>query len=716
MNKKRMLITGVSGLLGNNLAYFLKKSYEVTGLYLRHPVTMEDVVTCKCDLTVKSNFEKALKKFMPDVVIHCASLTDVDRCEEDTDLSETLNHLCTKNMVDCLVDKDVKFVYISSDAVYDGEKGDFCEDDSVNPKNYYGISKYLGEWESRRKRDSLILRTNFFGWNIQDKESISEWILNGLKSFQKIDCFSDAIFSCIYTFDFAKILEKAISNNLCGVFNCGTHNSVSKFEFALKIADVFGFNRKYILQSSVKHHPFIAQRGLNLSMNIQKTENALNVMMPSIEDSIENCYVDYKSGLPEAIKQQNIVKKGSFIPYGKQYIDSEDIKSVIETLQSSNLTQGPKIKEFEDSLCHVTDAQFAVAVNSGTSALHIACLAAGIAPGDEVITSSNTFVASSNCVVYCNAKPVFADINPKTYNVSPEEIEKKISERTKAIIAVHFAGQSCDMEAIYNIVKMAEKKYRHTIFIIEDACHALGSRYKNKHVGSCVFSDMAVMSFHPAKHITTGEGGIVLTNDETLYKTLRRLRSHGITGDPKEFLYRDRAFQPLSVSNQTLMNPWYYEQLDLGYNYRITDIQCALGLSQIKKLHKFCNRRRKIVNRYNETFSSIESIQIPFESKDCDSNFHLYVLLLDFNKIGIERAQFMIELKRRGIQTQVHYIPVHSQPFYQRKFNTKWGDCPNAEHYYQKCLSIPLYPAMDSQNVERVIKEIKDMTDVLKAT
>ena len=294
--------------------------------------------------------------------------------------------------------------------------------------------------------------------------------------------------------------------------------------------------------------------------------------------------------------------------------------------------------------------------------------------------------------MYCGAKPVFADIDAKTYNILPGEIEKKITERTKAIIPVHFAGQSCDMEAIVNIVKTAEKKYGRKIYIIEDACHALGSLYKNSKLGSCTFSDMTTMSFHPVKHITTGEGGIVLTNDDTLYKKLQRYRSHGITNDPNEL--------------QSNPGMWYYEQIDLGYNYRITDIQCALGISQLSKLPSFLQRRREIVDKYNEAFQDIDNIRIPFESKDCDSNLHLYVLQIDFDRIGLQRNQFMLALRSKRIASQVHYIPVYSHPYYRNKFQYKSEEYLNNEEYYKKCLSIPLFPNMSNKDVEKVINAI----------
>ncbi|MBW2737279.1 MAG: UDP-4-amino-4,6-dideoxy-N-acetyl-beta-L-altrosamine transaminase [Deltaproteobacteria bacterium] len=394
------------------------------------------------------------------------------------------------------------------------------------------------------------------------------------------------------------------------------------------------------------------------------------------------------------------------IRYGSQFVDESDVQSVIDVLNSTMLTQGPKVAEFESALCNETDADFAVCLNSGTSALHISCLASGVGNGDEVITSPITFVASANCAVYCGARPVFADINPDTYNISPEEIEKKITRHTKVIIPVDFAGQSCDMDTIHQIVSIAEKKYGHKIYVIEDACHALGSLYKNKKVGSCAFSDMTVMSFHPVKHITTGEGGVVLTNDEGLLRKLRLSRSHGITSDPVEFVNRDLAFRSDASDSESTVNPWYYEQIALGYNYRITDIQCALGISQLQKLARFCKRRREIVNQYNAAFKDLEFIRIPFEDNSCDSNFHLYVLLFDFEKINIDRAGFILELQKKGIQTQVHYIPVYLHSFYRKHFGTNWGDCPNAEQYYKHCLSIPLNPAMVEEDVERVIREI----------
>jgi len=705
-----MIITGISGLLGNNLAVYFRDKYEILGLYHSNRVEIDGVMSLRADLKDANRLKRAIIDFNPDVIIHCASVTDIDKCEKERAKTYEVNVTGTKNIVNVIKDKEVYLIYISSDSVYDGVKGDCKESDKIAPQNYYGLTKYQGELEVLKHRNIIIYRTNIFGWNIQDKNSLGEWVLNELHNKKTINGFKDAYFSSIYTMEFARILDISLTKEIKGIYNCGSRDHCSKYEFLKKIADQFDISDAKITPISIDEFTFIAKRGKILTLNVGKLEKSIEYKLPNINNSITSFYKDYKCGFPERIKRKKSQKsdKKLQIPYGRHWIDNTDIDSVKEVLQSERITQGPKVEEFENELSKYCDAQYAVAVNSGTSALHIACLAADIKNGDEVITSPITFVASANCAVYCGAKPVFADIDKLTYNIDPSEIEKKITKNTKAVVPVHFAGQSCDMATIYDIVQNAEKKYGNKIYIIEDACHALGSKYKETPVGSCVYSDMAVMSFHPVKHITTGEGGAVLTNDEALYKKLRRFRSHGITNSPEEFVNKELAFSyhNSQFENYDSPNPWYYEQVDLGYNYRITDIQCALGLSQLNKINAFRERRRKIVDEYNSIFKNIKTIHTPFELEDCDSNFHLYILLFDFEQIGIERAKFMNELKLRGIQTQVHYIPVHTQPFFQKNFNTKWGDCRKAEQYYQKCLSLPLYPVMVELDVERVVREI----------
>jgi len=369
-----------------------------------------------------------------------------------------------------------------------------------------------------------------------------------------------------------------------------------------------------------------------------------------------------------------------YLPYGRQVVDEEDIRAVVNVLRSDYLTTGPKVAEFEQNVADYVGAKYAVAVSSGTAALHIACLAAGIGRGDEVITTPITFAASSNCVLYCGGKPVFADIDADTYNISPQEIERKITNKTKAIIPVHYTGQPCDMDAISEIAG------RHNLLVIEDAAHALGAVYKGRKIGS--ISDMTCFSFHPVKPITTGEGGMVVTNNEELYKRLVLFRSHGITRD-----------EGLLTENQ---GGWYYQQLELGYNYRITDISCALGNSQMDKLDIFLEKRREIANQYNNAFKDLEGVKLPWQMAGCDSGWHLYMIQVINGK---SRKEVFDELRATGIGVNVHYIPVYQHPYYR---NHGYSDCflPNAESFYERAISLPIFPALMEDQQKYVINKV----------
>lgn len=373
------------------------------------------------------------------------------------------------------------------------------------------------------------------------------------------------------------------------------------------------------------------------------------------------------------------------IPYGKQTIDNKDIQAVAEVLESDFLTTGPKVKEFEEKFSSFVGAKYSVAVSSGTAALHLACLAVGLKEGEELITSPMTFAASANCALYCGARPMFVDIKEENGLIDEKLIEEKITSKTKIIIPVHYAGLPCNMKKIKEIAD------RHNLIVIEDACHALGAKYEDTKIGDCAHSDVTVFSFHPVKHITTGEGGMITTNSEDLYQKLLILRSHGITKDSNKLLNKDEG-------------PWFYEMQDLGFNYRITDFQCALGISQLEKIESFVERRLEIAKKYDEAFVNIEDVETIKQSEGCKNAYHLYVIKVKDKKTRLELFNC---LKEDDIFCQVHYIPVYWHPYYQ-KLGYEKGVCPKTEKFYERIISLPMYPGLKNNEQGKVIQVIKD--------
>lgn len=382
------------------------------------------------------------------------------------------------------------------------------------------------------------------------------------------------------------------------------------------------------------------------------------------------------------------------IPYGRQHIDDSDIQSVIGVLQSDWLTQGKTIDCFEEKVAEYCGVKYAVAVSSATAALHIACLSIGLGEGDILWTVPNTFVASANCARYCGAEVDFVDIDPKTYNMSVSALEEKLAlakkngKLPKAIIPVHFSGQSCDMEAISALASANH------IMVVEDAAHAIGAEYRGQQVGSCKYSDMTVFSFHPVKIITTGEGGMVLTNRKDLYDSLRRLRSHGITRESELLVNESQG-------------DWYYEQLELGYHYRMTDIQAALGISQLDRLPEFLKRRRELATQYDQLLAGLPLV-LPYQSADGQSSYHLYPVQVDSTKTNLSRKDVFDALRKAGVNVQVHYIPVYQQPYY-RALGFTEGYCSNAEAYYAQCISLPMYYSLSDEQQSYIVDVLKNI-------
>ncbi len=373
------------------------------------------------------------------------------------------------------------------------------------------------------------------------------------------------------------------------------------------------------------------------------------------------------------------------IYYGRQYVDDEVIAAVDDVLKSDFITCGPRVEALEKQLCETTGAKYAVVVSNGTAALHLSALAAGFQEGDEVIVSSITFAASSNCVLYCGAKPVFADIHPDTYNIDPVSVRQLITPKTKGIVAVDFTGQAVELDELREICK------EYHLILIEDAAHAIGTKYKGQPIGS--IADMTCFSFHPVKTVTGGEGGAVTTNDEALYHKLLRLRTHGITRIQSEMVHPADAL-------------WYNEQVELGYNYRMTDFQAALLGSQLRKLPKFSARRKEIVEKYNKAFADMPEIIVQREIPESDTTRHLYVIRLNLEKLSCDRRQFFDALYAEHTCPQVHYLPVYYHSYYE-KLGYQKGICPNAEKYYEEVMSIPLYYSLTDEDVEDVIHAVK---------
>ncbi|AZN38491.1 UDP-4-amino-4,6-dideoxy-N-acetyl-beta-L-altrosamine transaminase [Paenibacillus albus] len=376
--------------------------------------------------------------------------------------------------------------------------------------------------------------------------------------------------------------------------------------------------------------------------------------------------------------------RSTLLPYGKQWLEEDDIESVVSVLRSEFITQGPQIDKFERKVADYVGAKYAVAFCNGTAALHGACFAAGIGVGDEVITTPITFLASSNCVLYLGGTPVFADIDKNTYNINPDEIESKLTERTKAIIAVDFTGQPAEMDRIEMIAR------DRGLTVIHDAAHSLGASYGGREVGT--FGDMTMFSFHPVKHITTGEGGMIVTDNEDYYRRLLLFRNHGMT--------RDTQFMEANDG------PWYYEMHELGFNYRMTDMQAALGVTQMDRLDQFVARRRMIASQYNKAFVDLKGLTVPAQHLSANSSWHLYVLRFDLEQFTADRKELFEALRTENIGVNVHYIPVYHQPYY-RKQGYADVNCPQAEEYYASTISLPLFPKMTEVDVNDVILAVR---------
>lgn len=678
-------MTGGSGLLGNNIVRTIGGEFETFATYLNHP---SDVVCCSfvpLDITRRESVLSMVQRIVPHLVIHTAGLVNVDYCERHEDETWVVNVEGTENIARAAKLVGARLINISTNAVFDGGIGMYTEDDPPNPLNVYARSKLEAERRvSFWLPEGLIVRTAFYGWSLHEKKSLAEWVVENLRCGTRIKMFTDAFFTPILVNNLAEVLLTMYRAGLSGIYHVDGSERCSKYEFGRTVAEVFALDEGLIEPCSIADAGFAARRGMDLSLDTSKVTRAVGSRLLGLREGIarfkELSHPVRKSEGAE-IYEEVPDHVAAPIPYGRQWLDDDDARVVLEVLKSDWITQGPKIEEFEQRMAEYCGAKYAVAVSSGTAALHAACAVAGIQTGDEVITTPMTFVATANAIVYCGGTPVFADIRQGDWNIDVNEIRRRLSPRTKAIIPVDFAGHPADLDEIKAIAR--EKG----LVVIEDAAHALGAEYRGKRIGS--LSDMTIMSFHPVKHITTGEGGMILTDDLKYHEQLKIFRHHGIVKDGLD------------------EGPWYYEMRVLGHNLRLTDLQCALGISQLRKLDGFVRRRREIAQCYNEAFAGLPSLITPTEKSDVRASYHIYVIQLCLSELNAGKREIFEALRAEGIGVNVHYIPVHLHPYYRKTFGHKEGDYPVAEAYYERAITLPVFPRMTDRDVQRVISGVK---------
>ena len=696
-NRKKVVITGGSGLLASNIAIAKRNDWDIYLFVRSMSMVLENVLVTKVILEDEGAVEKAISSIAPDLVIHTAGVTDVELCERHAYKAYIGNVLISRNVARVTNKLGIKLVHISSDHFSSSEE--FSNEKGIAvPVNIYAKTKLEAEFEiTRNAPGSIIIRTNFFGWGHNYRRSFSDYIINSIREKKEVKLFTDVFITPILIDDLILNIEKLYLANFSGVINIVGNERVSKYEFGMILAQEFELDTSLIKKTLLSDAKNLVSRPFEMSLSNRLLKDKIGDHIPSLEQAFRKLKEQEFQGRREVFKKAIFSSSNHLLGYGKQTIENDDIESLLVTLNSPFLTQGPTIKAFEERISLYTGAKYTVAVSNLSVGLHLACLAAGIGPGDYVITTANSFVASSNCAEYVGASSLFADIDMDTLNLNPESVRNLCKKwgKVKAIIPVHFAGHPCDMVALKKIAD------EYGAIIIEDAAHALGGEYvTGEKIGCCKDSLMSGFSFHPVKSITCGEGGAITTNDEEIYKQLCRLRSHGINKGNDSFELQEEAFTEGKV------NPWYYEMHQLGYNYRITDMQCALGISQFNKIENFMEKRRLIASKYDENFQHLKNARVVQAKTRKISGNHLYVLLVDFAKLSFSKNDLFKMFHDEKIGVHTHYIPIPMQPYYQKKYGFNCDDYVNVINYYRQAVTLPLFPDMTENQVEHVIKSV----------
>lgn len=688
----RLAITGGSGFLALNWAAVVSGRYETHLLLHQRPLSVPFANTVFASLSSKEAAHDTLKSLQPDIVVHTAALSNVELCENEPAQAHAVNALMPANVAAACQHLGCRMVQVSTDHLFAGDTPLLNEKAIPSPVNVYAKTKAEGErLVLEANPDALVLRTNFYGFGPQYRSAFADFILNGLRTNEAIGLFSDVFYTPIFVGDLIERAHALLDMGSKGIFNVVGPERLSKHAFGIKLARAFGLNSDKISRTCLSERLDLTPRPLDMSLDGQQVDQLLGMPSRSPDEALFEMAKLEKTSVVKGLKPL-------MIPYGRHKLDDADRTAVAEFLAKDGwLTQGPTVAAFEAAVAKRVGASYAVAVSSGTAGLHVAALAADLGAGRKLLTSPVSFVASANAARYCGAQVCFADIDPSTANLNIAACLEKLNEdeAITAVMPIHFSGHACDMEMLAQGCSRIERR----VVVIEDAAHAFGGQYAcGAEIGSCKYSDMTVFSFHPVKSIAMGEGGLVTTNDEQFYRRLLRLRSHGINKLDDELLYPSEA------------GPWYYEMQELGFNYRITDLQCALGLSQLSKLDKFIKRRRALASRYDASFSQHDFVR-PAQSIDTSrSAHHLYVVRIDFQKTKLNRSELMLALKERGIVSQVHYVPIPMQPYY-RDLGHDIHDFPNSHAYYSSCLSIPLFFSLTDSQQAYVIETMNEFLD-----
>jgi dTDP-4-dehydrorhamnose reductase len=688
-----IVITGGSGLLAVNWAKY-RGSQDTIHLWLNsRDLNVEKCSSKKVDLSSRTLIGAELDRVKPDIVINLAAFTDVDGCEFEYYRSKFVNSTIAANIAHETGARQIKLVHVSTDQLFDLSVSWSKETTKVSPLNNYGYHKAEAEiLVLQNNKDALVIRTSFFGWGPSYRRSFSDKIIDSLEDNRCISLFDDVFFTPVEATELIDLVHQLVESGKFGIYNISSSEKISKYSFGVLLAKSFGLDETLIQPVQASRVRDTALRSHDLSMDNQKVCSALGIEKISISLSVKR------------LKKNTILRKeiqsiGKFIPYGRHFIDRADVHAVNEILLNAPLTQGPMVEQFERKFANAVGAKFAVAVSSATAGLHLAYKALGLKNDLSVLVSPITFLSTANAAHYCGGTAQFADIDPTTINIDPIKVEEAVTRFSNIHILAPtlFSGSG---EGIRELSVIAQK---HNLRVVEDAAHGLGASYPcGALVGSCKYSDCTVFSLHPVKTIAAGEGGVVVTNNKDVYRSLLRSRSHGVNKADDVLMSIKDAY------TDGELNLWYYEMQELGYHYRFTDIQAALANSQLNKLKKFILRRRNLVKRYVEWILRTPNIKRAHEINIDDSANHLMPVLIDFNKIGMSRNIFMGKLRKKGIITQVHYIPLVNQPFYSSLGHVR-SDFPESQKYFDNCLSLPLFYGLSDQDFDFVTTQLESL-------